>query len=93
MLSTAHPDGVFLFVGLDPNTGFLGDAVALGPRGFITTADNYATSMPGVFAAGDVRLGSAKQLGAAVGEGISAMLAVRKYLEDHGHARHPSGND
>jgi thioredoxin reductase (NADPH) len=88
-----HPDGVFLFVGLDPNTGFLGGAVDLGPRGFITTSENYATSMPGVFAAGDVRGGSAKQVGVAVGEGISAMLAVRKYLEDHGHFRHPSGND
>jgi thioredoxin reductase (NADPH) len=43
--------------------------------------DGYATSMPGVFCAGDVRAGSTKQLGAAVGEGIAALLEIRRFLE------------
>jgi thioredoxin reductase (NADPH) len=43
------------------------------------------TSMPGVFAAGDVRSGSTKQLGSAVGDGIAALLMTRRYLEDHRH--------
>jgi thioredoxin reductase (NADPH) len=41
--------------------------------------------MPGVFCAGDVRAGSTKQLGAAVGEGISALLEIRQYLQEHHH--------
>jgi thioredoxin reductase (NADPH) len=43
------------------------------------------TSMPGVFAAGDVRAGSTKQLGSAVGDGIAALLMVRRRLEAHHH--------
>ncbi len=61
-------------MGLDPNTAFLANAVVLNSRGFITVGPNYAASMPGVFAAGDVRAGSTTRVGAAVGEGISAML-------------------
>lgn len=87
------PNGVFLYVGLDPNSDFLANAVTRDSRGFVLTGADHATSMPGVFAAGDVRAGSTKQIGAAVGDGISAMIAVRKYLEDHGYAVHPAGND
>jgi thioredoxin reductase (NADPH) len=43
------------------------------------------TSMPGLFAAGDVRAGSTKQLGSAVGDGIAALLMVRRHLEAHRH--------
>ncbi|MGI8616085.1 MAG: hypothetical protein ACR2L4_04785 [Actinomycetota bacterium] len=50
--------------------------------GFVVSDDAFRTSVPGVFAAGDVRAGSTKQLGAATGEGISALLAVRRYLEE-----------
>lgn len=76
-----HPSGAFVFIGLDPNTGFLGDAFRLDRWGFIETDSDHETSMPGVFAAGDVRTASTKQLGSAVGEGISALLAVRRYLQ------------
>ena len=75
-----HPKGAFIFIGLDPNTAFLKDALELDRWGFVVT-DGYATSMPGVFCAGDVRAGSTKQLGAAVGDGIAALLEVRRYLE------------
>ena len=50
-----QPSGAFIFVGLDPNSGFLGDALALDQWGFIETGNGYETSMAGVFAAGDVR--------------------------------------
>jgi thioredoxin reductase (NADPH) len=54
--------------------------VELDRWGFVVT-DGYATSQPGVFCAGDVRAGSTKQLGSAVGEGIAALLEVRRHLE------------
>ncbi|HZP94975.1 MAG TPA: FAD-dependent oxidoreductase [Candidatus Limnocylindria bacterium] len=76
-----HPDGAFVFIGLDPNTDFLRGTVSLDRWGFAVTNTSYETSLPGVFAAGDVRQGSTKQLGSAVGEGISAILQVRAYLK------------
>jgi len=79
-----HPRGAFVFVGLDPNTAFLRGTVELDRWGFVV-ADRFETSLPGVFAAGDCRAGSTKQLGAAVGEGIAALLAVRQYLREHHH--------
>ena len=65
-----QPSGAFVFVGLDPNTGFLRGTVDLDQWGFVV-ADHFETSLPGIFAAGDCRAGSTKQLGAAVGEGIA----------------------
>ena len=90
---TWRPNGVFVFAGLEPNSDFLRDTVDLNEAGFVLADASMATSIPGVFAAGDVRAGSTKQLGAAVGEGITALLAVRRFLEQHGHAAHPTGND
>jgi thioredoxin reductase (NADPH) len=86
--STLHPDGVFVFIGLDPNTKWLGTGtVELDKWGFITTNAAFATSMPGVYAAGDVRAGATKQLGSAVGDGIAALIAIRSYLQDHADLR------
>ena len=76
-----HPAGVFVFVGLDPNTGFLDGTVDLDERGFIATDDTFMTSLPGVFAAGDVRAGSTKQLASAVGEGAAVAIQIRGYLD------------
>ncbi|HLI73386.1 MAG TPA: FAD-dependent oxidoreductase [Acidimicrobiales bacterium] len=73
----------FVFIGLLPNTAFLGDTVERDPAGFIVTSATFETSLPGVFAAGDVRAGSTKQLGSAVGDGIAALLMTRRYLEEH----------
>lgn len=75
----------FVFIGLTPNTAFLGDTVKHDGGGFLRTSPTMETSMPGVFAAGDVRSGSTKQLGSAVGDGIAALLMVRRQLEDHHH--------
>ncbi len=77
-----HPAGVFVFVGLDPNTGFIKDSVELDPRGFVVTDAALQTKLPGVFAAGDVRGGSTKQLASAVGEGAAAAIAIRRYLDE-----------
>jgi thioredoxin reductase (NADPH) len=80
-----NPAAAFVFIGLDPNTEFVRGTVDLDDRGFIEADAMFQTSLGGVFAAGDVRQGSTKQLGSAVGEGIAALLAVRRYLEDHHH--------
>lgn len=76
-------DGVFIFVGLKPNTEFLqGTAVELDEIGFIKSDENLQTTIPGVFASGDVRSGATMQIASAVGEGATAALKIRKYLED-----------
>jgi thioredoxin reductase (NADPH) len=75
----------FVFIGLTPNSTVLGDAVERDAAGFLVTSATMETSMPGVFAAGDVRAGSTKQLGSAVGDGIAALLMVRRRLEAHHH--------
>ncbi|MDA0768755.1 MAG: FAD-dependent oxidoreductase [Chloroflexi bacterium] len=76
-----HPGGVFVFIGLDPNTAFLKGTVDLDQYGFLKTYDNMQTSMDGVFASGDSRAGSTKQVASAVGEGAAAALMIRQYLE------------
>jgi thioredoxin reductase (NADPH) len=81
-------DGVFVFVGLLPNTQFLKDsAIELDELGLIKTDIQLQTNMPGVFAAGDVRSGATMQIASAVGEGATAALLMRKYLEDQ-HKTH-----
>jgi thioredoxin reductase (NADPH) len=77
-----EPEAAFVFVGLDPNTQFLRGIVDLDEGGFIVAPDGYATSLDGVFAAGDVRSGATKQVGSAAGEGIAALLSVRRSLEE-----------
>jgi thioredoxin reductase (NADPH) len=77
-----NPAGAFIFIGLDPNTQFLQGVVELTPNGFVAgEAGMVTTSVPGIFAAGDVRFGSTKQLASAVGEGAAAALAIRAYLD------------
>ncbi|HEU4355797.1 MAG TPA: FAD-dependent oxidoreductase [Actinomycetota bacterium] len=76
-----HPAACFVFIGLDPNTAFVKGVVELDERGLVLTDMGFQTSMPGVFAAGDVRSGSTKQLASAVGEGAAAAIAIRRYLD------------
>ena len=75
-----HPDGVFVFIGLQPNTAFLRDTLDLDRWGFIETGNNLETSVKGIFAAGDARQGSTKQVASATGEGATAALMIRQYL-------------
>jgi thioredoxin reductase (NADPH) len=80
---TWRPDGVFIFIGLTPNTEWVPQEIERDRYGFITTNLNLETSLPGVFAAGDVRSGSTKQAAAAAGEGATAALMIREYLREH----------
>lgn len=75
-------DGVFVFIGLLPNTGFLKKTdIKLDERGFIITDASLQTTIPGVFASGDVRSGATMQIASAVGEGATAALKIREFLE------------
>lgn len=73
--------GAFVFIGLDPNTSFLGDDIEVDARGFIITDPMFRTSVDGIFAAGDVRSGSTKQIASAVGEGAAVAIQIRYYLD------------
>jgi thioredoxin reductase (NADPH) len=75
------PGAVFVFIGLDPNTQFLEGMVDLDRWKFIVTGDTMETSVNGIFATGDVRAGSTKQITSAAGEGTTAALMIRQYLE------------
>jgi thioredoxin reductase (NADPH) len=76
-----EPAGLFVFIGLTPNTGWLPPAIERDSYGFIRTNPSLETSVPGVFAAGDARQGSTKQAASAAGEGATAALMVREYLK------------
>ena len=76
-------DGLFVFIGLIPNTQFLADSgVELDPQGHIITNETLETSVKGVYASGDVRSGSTMQIATAVGEGATAAMKIREYLDE-----------
>jgi thioredoxin reductase (NADPH) len=75
-----QPDGVFIFVGLSPNGDFLPAEIQRDRFGFIVTGPTLETTLPGVFAAGDVRASSTKQAASAAGEGATAAIMIREYL-------------
>ncbi len=77
-------DGVFVFVGLKPNTEFLKTSkIELDEVGLVKTNEHLETNMPGVYAAGDVRSGATMQIASATGEGATAALRMREYLNEH----------
>jgi len=76
-------DGAFIFVGMVPNTDFLKGFVELTDRNFIKCDCAYLrTSVPGVFVAGDCRIGAAMQLATAVGDGVVAAMMLKQYFRD-----------
>ena len=92
-------DGLYIFIGADAQTAWLPSEIALDHRGFVLTGsdmratgrwtldrDPYLleTSVPGIFACGDVRLAPVKRVAAAVGEGSMAIAFVHQYLKDAG---------
>lgn len=80
---TYETDGVFVFIGLKPNTGFLaGSGVELDDVGLVKTDTRLETSVKGIFASGDVRSGATMQIASAVGEGATAALSIREYLNE-----------
>jgi thioredoxin reductase (NADPH) len=80
--------GVFVMVGAAPNTNWLPADVSLDANGFVLTGDavgassQYATSVPGIFAVGDVRAGSVKRVASAVGEGSVCVSSVWAHVQD-----------
>jgi thioredoxin reductase (NADPH) len=76
--------GVFVYVGLEPNTAFLRDVLALDATGHIATDIDMRTSLAGVFAAGDIRQHSVAQLAAAAGDGATAAISAFRYLTSRG---------
>ena len=76
--------GVFIFIGTLPNTGLVKGKVDLDDEGFVITDENTRTSVPGVFAAGDIRSKPWRQISTAVGEGATASFWAEKYIEE-GH--------
>jgi thioredoxin reductase (NADPH) len=80
-LQEVNPSGVFVFVGLSPNTELVKGLVDLDERGFVATDIGLETSVPGIFAAGDCRAGSTKQAASAAGEGAAVALSLRRYVE------------
>jgi thioredoxin reductase (NADPH) len=80
-IKTVAANGVFVFIGLTPNTGIVQGQVDLDECGFVVADMGLQTSMPGVFVAGDCREGSTKQAASAAGEGAAAALSIRRYIE------------
>ena len=79
-------DGVFVFVGLLPNSQFLKGILDLDEVGLVKTNGDLETSMHGVFAAGDIRSGATMQIASAAGEGATSALKIREFLEKRKHA-------
>jgi thioredoxin reductase (NADPH) len=80
--STLAATGAFIFIGFKPNTGLVKQHVDHDPSGYLITDDRMMTSIPGLFAAGDVRSQLTRQITTAVGDATTAAIAVEKYLTD-----------
>jgi thioredoxin reductase (NADPH) len=80
--SSLPATGSFIFIGFRPNTGLVKDHFAHDPAGYMITDDRMMTSIPGLFAAGDVRAQLTRQITTAVGDATTAAIAVEKYLAE-----------
>jgi thioredoxin reductase (NADPH) len=75
-------DGVFVFIGMVPRTDLVKDILRLAPGGYVETDDSMATSVPGLYVAGDIRAKRFRQITTAVADGTIAALAAQKYLKE-----------
>jgi len=82
-VSKISTDGVFVFIGHDPNSDLAKGFVTVDEKGYVVTDSSLATSVPGVFAAGEVRKGAVRQLVSACGEGCAAALSAQAFLDEH----------
>jgi thioredoxin reductase (NADPH) len=80
--SSLPATGSFIFIGFRPNTGLVKEHFAHDPAGYMITDDRMMTSIPGLFAAGDVRAQLTRQITTAVGDATTAAIAVEKYLAE-----------
>ena len=79
---TIHPtEGVFIFIGHDPNNAVFGDQIALNENGYIITDQRYRTNVEGVFAAGEIQDEIWRQVATSVGQGTSAAMSAIHWLE------------
>ncbi len=81
--SVLDVQGVFIYIGYNPNTEFLAGLANLDEDNYLITDQSMATSAPGVFAAGDVRAKPLKQISTAVGDGATAAVSAEKYIEEN----------
>jgi thioredoxin reductase (NADPH) len=80
--STLPVTGCFVFIGFQPNTGLVKQHFAHDASGYVITDDRMMTSIPGLFAAGDLRVQLTRQVTTAVGDATTAAIAVEKFLKD-----------
>lgn len=80
--TTIAADGVFVYIGHEPNTGFLSGVVALNDAGYVAVRDEIYTSADGIFAAGDVADEIYRQLGTSVGAGTRAAMTAERWLAE-----------
>ncbi len=78
--STLDVAGVFIAIGLKPNTDFLKGILPLDEAGYIITNDKMETKIPGIFAAGDIRQNSARQAITSAGDGATAAIFAEKFI-------------
>jgi len=83
--SNLKVNGVFVAVGLMPNSRSFFNVLELDDFGYIVTDERMATSAPGIFAAGDIRRNSPRQIAAAVGDGVTAAMSAFKYVQEQGN--------
>lgn len=81
-LTRLETDGLFVFIGHEPNTEVVKGLVAVDEKGYVNTDGKYQTSVPGIFAAGELRQGAVRQLVSACGEGCGAALALQAFLDE-----------
>jgi thioredoxin reductase (NADPH) len=79
--SILETDGVFVSIGLKPNTDYLKDLLPLDKQGHIITDEHMSTNIAGIFATGDIRSGSIRQVTTAVGDGTVAALSAKKFID------------
>ena len=82
-ISPLKAEGVFIFIGHEPNSSIAQGVVQTDEKGYVVTDENYQTSVPGIFAAGEIRKGAVRQLVSACGEGCGAALAAQAFVEEH----------
>jgi thioredoxin reductase (NADPH) len=82
-IRSLEADGVFIYVGITPQVQFVKDLVDLDKEGYIVTDQFMSTSLPGLYAAGDVRSGSIRQVSSAVGDGATAAFNAYHYLGEN----------
>lgn len=88
---TIKADGVFVLIGITPNSGIVKDLVKLCPKGYIITDDEMRTSAEGIFACGDVRMKLLRQVVTAAGDGAIAATSAGHYVERLKGQEYPTG--